>query len=537
MTRRADRTDVDPTDAATATDGGTEGDTEETAEDTPVRAPQELPDGFQVQLDMATVVNPASRRHLLGGSPMRLLTLSPAAVDMIDADGRLVISGPASATLGRRLLDAGVAHPRPMFGPDADDVTVVIPVRDNQSGIDRLLRALIGVRVVVVDDGSVTPVVVGDAGCTGGVELIRLDRSVGPAAARNLGARHVETELIAFVDSDVVPESGWLFKLLAHFSDDRVAMVAPRIVAMTPDGGPMARYEALCSSLDMGRRESAVAPGTRVPYVPSAAIILRRSVFREVTEGGFDESLHVAEDVDLCWRITSAGWVIRYDPIAVAAHDHRDRLGPALRRRRFYGTGAALLSDRHPTLAAPIVMTVPMAVAALGVLTRSRWGLGLLVAMVAIIGRRLHGRVSHVPDAFSVAAKLTAQSMGFGFLQFASALCRHYWPLSVVLAVFSARFRQVLLAVALADGLVEWVRSEMLNPDPVQRLGVARFVVLKRLDDLAYGAGLWEGVLAARAGGALRPVIGSVHAAERHAVSGRIVDRRAVTERTAPSHS
>ncbi|MGJ0117726.1 mycofactocin biosynthesis glycosyltransferase MftF [Williamsia sp. MIQD14] len=524
MTRRPDAapeagiTDTDAPDPDTA---GEAVESAETAEDTPVRPAQELPDGFQVQLDMSTVVNPASRRHLLGGSPMRLLTLSPAAVDMIDADGRLVVSGPSSATLGRRLLGAGVAHPRPMFGPHAEDVTVVIPVRDNQSGLDRLLDAVVGVRVVVVDDGSATPVVVDEARRAEGVELLRLDHSVGPAAARNHGARHIETDLIAFVDSDVVPESGWLFKLLAHFSDDRVAMVAPRIVAMTPDGGPMARYEALCSSLDMGRRESAVAPGTRVPYVPSAAIIVRRSVFREVTSGGFDESLRVAEDVDLCWRMTSAGWVIRYDPIAVAAHDHRDRLGPALRRRRFYGTGAALLSDRHPTLAAPVVMTVPLAVAALGVLTRSRWGLGLLVAMVAIIGRRLHGRVSHVPDAMSVAAKLTAQSVGFGFLQFASALCRHYWPLSVVLAVFSARFRQVLLAVALAEGLVEWVRSEMLNPDPVERLGIARFVVLKRLDDLAYGAGLWEGVVAARATGALRPVIGSVHATQRRAVSER----------------
>ncbi|MGU3293496.1 mycofactocin biosynthesis glycosyltransferase MftF [Williamsia sp. M5A3_1d] len=520
MTRRPDATDLDATDpdspdpdstspdAAGPMDAEADAGSEATVDDTPARPAQELPDGFQVQLDMATVVNPASRRHLLGGSPMRLLTLAPAAVDMIDVDGRLVVAGRSSAALGRRLLDAGVAHPRPMFGPGAEDVTVVIPVRDNQSGIDRLLGALVGVRVVVVDDGSTTPVVVDDVRRAAGVELMRLDRSVGPAAARNHGARRVETDLIAFVDSDVVPESGWLFKLLAHFSDDRVAMVAPRIVAMSPEGGPMARYEALCSSLDMGRRESAVTPGSRVPYVPSAAIIMRRSVFGEVTTGGFDESLHVAEDVDLCWRITSAGWIIRYDPVAVAAHDHRDRLGPALRRRRFYGTGAALLSDRHPTLAAPVVMTVPMAIAAIGVLTRSRWGLGLLVAMVALIGRRLHGRVSHVPDALSVAAKLTAQSVGFGFLQFASALCRHYWPLSVVLAVFSARFRQVLLVVALADGLVEWVRSEMLNPDPVQRLGIARFVILKRLDDLAYGAGLWEGVATARATGALRPVIG-----------------------------
>ncbi|WP_299571636.1 mycofactocin biosynthesis glycosyltransferase MftF [uncultured Williamsia sp.] len=454
-----------------------------------------LPDGFQVQIDSRVTVSDDGR-HLVGGSPTRLLSLAPRAVAMIDCDGRLAVSDESTATVARRLLDAGIAHPRPMFGPSVDDVTIVIPVRDNQIGLDRLLGALGSAEVIVVDDGSQEPV------RARGAEIVRLDQSVGPAAARNVGAARAQTEFVAFVDSDVVPETSWVFTLLAHFSDPTVAMVAPRVVALSQDGGVTARYEALCSSLDMGRREGPVVPGTRLSYVPSAAIIMRRSAFP-----GFDERMHVAEDVDLCWRLTAAGWTVRYDPIATVAHDHRTALRASLARRRFYGTGAAPLSHRHPGHAAPVVVTVPTAIAALAALTRSRWGAGVVLAMIAVIAGRLYRRVETVPDAASVAARLTAEAVGFGFLQMAAALCRHYWPVSLVLALLSARFRSVLMAVAIVDGVVEWVRAEMLNPDPIEPLGVTRFLVLRRLGDLAYGAGVWQGVMTARTATALRPTI------------------------------
>src|SRR5699024_3016446 len=89
---------------------------------------------------------------LLGGSPTRLLRLAPAAQGML-CEGRLEVHDAASAQLARTLLDATVAHPRPFGGPSHRDVTVVIPVRDNISGLKRLLESLRGLRVVVVDDG------------------------------------------------------------------------------------------------------------------------------------------------------------------------------------------------------------------------------------------------------------------------------------------------------------------------------------------------------------------------------------------------
>lgn len=313
-----------------------------------------LPDGFAVQVDRRVKVLGAGAA-LLGGSPTRLLRLAPTAQTMLNG-GRLEVHDAQSAQLARTLLDATVAHPRPPSGPSHRDVTVIIPVRDNVSGLHRLIAALRGLRVIVVDDGSAVPVSQSEfAGMHCDVQVLRHFRSNGPAAARNTGLAATETDFVAFLDSDVVPRRGWLEALLGHFCDPAVALVAPRIVGLHTADNVVARYEAVRSSLDLGVREAPVVPYGPVSYVPSAAIICRRSALAAV--GGFDETMQSGEDVDLCWRLVESGARLRYEPIALVAHDHRTDLREWFNRKAFYGTSAAPLTVRHPGKTAPVVIS------------------------------------------------------------------------------------------------------------------------------------------------------------------------------------
>ncbi|GJF08110.1 mycofactocin system glycosyltransferase [Mycolicibacterium cyprinidarum] len=463
-----------------------------------------LPDGFAVQVDRRVRVL-GEGAALLGGSPTRLLRLAPAAQTMLNG-GRLEVRDAVSAQLARTLLDATVAHPRPLSGPSHRDITVVIPVRDNPSGLQKLVLSLRVMRVVIVDDGSVTPVLASQfEGMNCEVRIIRHARSKGPAAARNAGLRACETDFVAFLDSDVVPRRGWLEALLGHFCDPAVALVAPRIVAMHPSDNVVARYEAVRSALDLGLREAPVVPFGKVAYVPSAAIVCRRSTLLEV--GGFDESLASGEDVDLCWRLNEAGARLRYEPISLVAHDHRTELRKWFARRAFYGGAAAPLAIRHPGKTAPLVISGWTLVVWVLVALGSRCGYLGSAAVAVITGRRIAKSLSSVQTEPMEVAVVAAQGLWGAAVQLASAICRHYWPVALIAAVLSQRFRRVVVVAAVLDGVLDWITRNGNADDETQRVGLFAYLLLKRLDDIAYGLGLWGGVVRERHTGALKPQI------------------------------
>ena len=316
-----------------------------------------VPPGFGLVADEQTELLDGGA-VVLGGSPMRLLRVKPAGARLIArwAAGTPVGRSPNERVLARRLLDAGAVHPRPVRGgPGPDDVTVVVPVRDRPEDLARLLSSLptTTAGVLVVDDGSLRPTETERVATAAGAGYLALTENRGPAAARNAGLAAVGTALVAFVDSDCVTSPDWLEPLLGHFADPLVAGVAPRVVAAGGDSW-LDRYEVARSPLDRGPRPALVRPRGRVTYVPSAALVLRRSV---VAGGCFDESLRGGEDVDLCWRLHRAGWRLRYEPAATVTHARRPSLAGWLGQRAFYGTTAGPLSRRHPGALAPVAVS------------------------------------------------------------------------------------------------------------------------------------------------------------------------------------
>ncbi|NYJ05246.1 mycofactocin biosynthesis glycosyltransferase MftF [Petropleomorpha daqingensis] len=453
-----------------------------------------LPDGFAVRLDPA-VQRRDDGATLLGGSPLRLMRLSARARALL-AD-RLTVRDATTAELAARLLDAGLAVPA-VVPRRPDDVTVVIPVRDRAPELARLLAALRAepataqVPVIVVDDGSVEPVV------ADGATVLRHASARGPAAARNTGLRAATTATVAFLDSDCVPRPGWLAALSPHLDDPRLALVAPRIVGL-PAARPtwLTPYEHAVSALDMGDRPAAVRPLSAVSYVPSAALLARRAALGD----GFDESMPVAEDVDLVWRLAAAGWRVRYEPAALVAHEHPAAPRAWLRRRAFYGTGAALLAGRHGSAVAPVVIS-PWSAAVWGLLLAGRRGVlpaaGVLAVASARLAHRLRRPGDRVPAGF--AAGLVLRGTATAGTTLARSLTRHHWPLALIAAVVSRRARRVVLAAAVADaGLAWWPHRAEVGP--------LRFAAARRLEDLAYGAGLWAGALRARDARALLPAV------------------------------
>jgi mycofactocin glycosyltransferase len=456
-----------------------------------------LPADFGIALDPG-VRRTDGTRVLVGGSPLRVLRLTAAGADLVDAlaGGAAVPSGAGAQALVRRLLDAGMAHPRPGRAPFARaEVTLVVPVRDDADAVARLLAqsaALAGLaRVIVVDDGSTEPI--GEPG--GSVELVRCPTSVGPGSARAVGVGRASTALVAFLDADTVPGSQWLEPLLAHFADPAVGAVAPRVRAAAPNArhSTLLHYEERRSPLDLGGGEDRVRPGGRVPYVPTAALVARRDAYHDV--GGFDETLRVGEDVDLVWRLAEQGWTVRYEPAVTVHHDIRAGLRPWLVQRHRYGTSAAPLARRHPGAVAPLRIS-GWSAAAWGLAAGGHPGAGVGVAgaTTALLARKLASLENPVVESARIAGR---GHLAAGRL-IADALRRVWWPLVVALMPGWRRARRVALAAAVLPALVEWA-SERPRLDPV------RWVALRLADDLAYGAGVWTGCAREGSVAALRP--------------------------------
>lgn len=456
-----------------------------------------IPYGFTVALDRHTRVVDGGRA-LLGGFPTRLLRLTPRASGLLT--GREVhVSDRAGALLAERLLDAGLAHPVVATLPElpAARHTFVVPVRDRAAQLDRLLTSIgPGRTVIVVDDASEHPEPVADVAAKHGARLCVLPVNAGPAGARNAGLRLVTTPYVVLVDSDVVLPPGTVPTLLRHFADPKVAMAVPRItgLATAASTGWLGRYENARSSLDLGAHPAAVRPGSPVSWAPTACAVARTDALRD----GFDARMRVGEDVDLCWRLIENGWRVRYEPSVEAAHEHRVRVGDWFRRKAVYGTGAHPLAERHPEFIAPAVLAPWNAALAVALLAQRRWSLPVAGAVCAVTAARIAHKLSGTREPHRLALRLTGAGGVAALAQASALLTRHWWPLTVVGCLASRRVRRAAAVAALADIALEY-RRDRAGLDPV-RYGVAR-----RLDDLAYGAGVWFSALRGRSTAALRP--------------------------------
>jgi len=438
-----------------------------------------LPGSFTLRQDPSTRAFDGGT-VLLGGSPLRLFRISERARELLDRWKNGAVVGPrrSAQLLARRLAAGGAFNPEPTsstLGPA--DVTVVVPVRDRPEQLDRLLDQLQGegLACIVVDDASA------DAGATEeiaerhGAAFMGLESNVGPAGARNAGLAAVHGRVAAFVDSDCVPSDEWLGPLLGHFDDPVVAAVAPRIVDA-----------ASRSSLDRGLQEGPVRPGGRIPFVPSAALLVRTDVARGPEL--FDAALRGGEDVDLVWRLHEAGWDVRYVPSSTVKHQGPANFKAFLTRRAFYGTTAGPLSRRHGEAVAPVhVSGWSLLVWCLLLARRPVLALTALSVSIVVLARRLRGLVR---DPVGVATQIAGRGTTRSALPALASLTRAWAPAFVLGLVFRRTRRASALALVV-PALHEWAAGRQ-EVDPV------RAVAVHVADDVAYGTGVWIGCVRAR---------------------------------------
>jgi len=168
------------------------------------------------------------------------------------------------------------------------------------------------------------------------VELVTAERNLGFAAATNLAIRMTGARYFLALNPDTRVHVGTLERLLGLMDEDAsIGICGCRLEREDGTFDHAARRSfptplgALAHFTGVGRRPSAPAALTqyRAPHVErgpvdavsGAFMLIRRRALDEV--GLFDEGYWLyMEDLDLCYRFSTAGWVTWYEPSLAVTH-------------------------------------------------------------------------------------------------------------------------------------------------------------------------------------------------------------------------
>ncbi len=232
-----------------------------------------------------------------------------------------------------------------MSGPG---VSFVVTVHNGErwlaAALDGVLAQADGrpFEVLAVDDGSTdgSRRILDGYAAGGRVRVLDGERR-GAASAMNLGIRTAAHEFVALVDQDVLLARGWLVALVKALSAGPEVAAAQGWYTTPKDAGVLARV----SGLDLEERYSRITRPC-VDHVCTGNSLYRKSALEKV--GLLDPTFGYGLDNDLAYRLTRAGFTLRFCPEAQSEHRWRESLAGWVRQQYGVAYGRLDVVKAHP---------------------------------------------------------------------------------------------------------------------------------------------------------------------------------------------
>ncbi|MEV6850348.1 bifunctional polysaccharide deacetylase/glycosyltransferase family 2 protein [Actinoplanes sp. NPDC051411] len=254
-------------------------------------------------------------------------------------------------TAGAHLRRVKRRHQRPLRNLGL--VSIVVPAYNEAANIAATVRSLItndypAIEIIVVDDGSTDDT-------AGIVERLRLPRvhvirqaNAGKPAALNTGIRHARGDTLILVDGDTVFEPDAVGRLVQPLTEPQVGAVSGN-TKVANRTGLLGRWQHLeyVLGFNLDRRMFEIA--RCMPTVPGAIGAFRRAA---INDAGGVSAETLAEDTDFTMAVLRAGWLVVYEPRAVAWTEAPATLRQLWRQRYrwCYGTMQAMWKHRRTVL-------------------------------------------------------------------------------------------------------------------------------------------------------------------------------------------
>ncbi len=164
----------------------------------------------------------------------------------------------------------------------------------------------------------------------------------GLSVARNVGAEAGRGEIIAYTDSDCVPDPDWLSFLVYRFV--RSGFVAVGGPNFPP---PEASLVPAAVAVSPGGPTHVLLDDEVAEHIPGCNMAFTKQALRELN--GFEPIFAAAgDDVDFCWRLQNRGHPVGFSAAATVWHYRRNTVKAYLKQQMGYGKAEALLYFKHP---------------------------------------------------------------------------------------------------------------------------------------------------------------------------------------------
>ena len=219
------------------------------------------------------------------------------------------------------------------------DASVIIPSYNSRSTISQCLKAVLeqdthfSYEVVVVDSSSDGTGELIESRFPE-VRLIRLAERTLPGLARNLGIEVAQSKILAFTDSDCIPEPLWLDKMIHEHEKSPLAAIGGAVLNSRPFN-PVAWSGYL---LEFNERLPNI-PQRFIDILPTCNVSFKRTVFER--HGLFPTDLWPSEDHIYSWRLVHAGERLLFNPSIRVAHIFRPHLRSFMQHQLRLGKASA----------------------------------------------------------------------------------------------------------------------------------------------------------------------------------------------------
>lgn len=179
-----------------------------------------------------------------------------------------------------------------------------------------------------------------------GIRLIEFDQEKSCSIARNIGFKFVSTEIVIFLDGDIILPNNFFYNLKDYLvilkNNTSIGGLCPLFSVHKNYESGLQKYE----NLEDVRMLNSYRHQKYVKLLQGFCVTVKSSVFKKV--GMFDESFIASEDRELTVRIINAGYKILCMPNIQITHINPSGFKNILKRKRWHAIGNAQLALKHP---------------------------------------------------------------------------------------------------------------------------------------------------------------------------------------------